>query len=1181
LRASWEFHEKNQGTAFRLNGPSYSWLGAVGLFVAVGIAYFLAARVGLVLGSNQGVPIFWPAAGIAVGAFITLGPNARLPVAVAVVAATIASGILIGRSLSLTITFAFFNTGEALLTAWFIERWFGRAFTLETVRQVLGFVVASAVSETIAATGAGIVVHILEPATSSAHAWRLWFASCSLGIFTVAPLLIGLGQIVRELPPRRELIEGTVGLATLAALSVFVISLPRSPWATALPVALVLPVLLWISVRCRPAFAAAAMFIVALAVIWSTTFEVVRFADVSVPLSDRTLAAQTLVLAAALLALVLAALFAERRHNEVILKSSNDRLQLALDSAELGIWSLHLKTGRFENDVRDRHIHGHGPDAPPLTLAQLRSQVHPDDLSDLDAAFMALGRAGDSCRAEYRLAPRTDEERSGRERWVAIEGAVVHREDGRPVQLLGVTRDITERKHAEAKLQESERASRELLGALPAAIYVTDAAGRITYCNEGAVNLWGARPKLGEDRWSDFARYYHADGAPMALEDCPTEIALKQGRTVRGQEAILERADGTRIPIAPYPTPIHDRTGAVVGVVNMTVDISERKHAEQVLAERNVQLTLASKFALVGTFTLDVASERMQVTSGYVAIHRLPECTEEISRDDWRRGVHPDDLPCVEVRFKQAMAEGRREHYCEYRIVHSDGEIRWIDSRSLISYDRDGAARVIGANIDITQRKQTEAALKEHKASLTDALTAGQVMAFHWDAVTGQSRRSDNAALIFGIEQDWGHSSPRNEFLRWVHPDDRRSLKTQVRQLCPSNPSYALIFRFCCPNGEQVWLEETAKGEFDAAGRLLRIKGLTRNITLRKKAELALIERNVQLALAGKAGLVGSYAYDTDTEIMQISEGYAAIHGFPERTTEIARSECLATVHSDDSAHVELRRSEALHEQRREYGVEYRIIRPSDEVRWIETRCFITYDAVGYPKRVVGVSIDITERKRAEEHQQALVAELDHRVKNVLATVSAVAGHTLETSCSMSHFVAALDGRIRSMATAHELLSTRRWRGMPMAELVRREFLAYASNNNITIDGPEVMLSAEAGQAMAMVIHELVTNAAKYGALSTQSGHVSVRWYRKLNGSPKLVLVWQETGGPRVEAPKKSGYGTGVVRDLVPYEFGGKVDLSFAPEGVRCRLEIPFDRVSSSELLHDAELPSSVLLTSS
>jgi two-component sensor histidine kinase len=263
--------------------------------------------------------------------------------------------------------------------------------------------------------------------------------------------------------------------------------------------------------------------------------------------------------------------------------------------------------------------------------------------------------------------------------------------------------------------------------------------------------------------------------------------------------------------------------------------------------------------------------------------------------------------------------------------------------------------------------------------------------------------------------------------------------------------------------------------------------------------------------------------------------------------------------------------------------LEYRIVRDGD-VRWIESRGFISYDSDGSPQRIIGVNIDITERKRAGEHQRALVAELDHRVKNVLATVSAVAGQTLETSKSMPHFVAALDGRIRSMARAHELLSTRQWQGMPLAELVRREFAAYASGNNTRIDGPEVMLSAEAGQAIAKVIHELATNAAKYGALSTQSGRVSVRWYQKLNGSAQLILIWRETGGPRVEAPKKSGYGTGVVRDLIPYEFGGTVDLSFGPEGVQCRLEMPFDRVSGdnpdasgSERLHCAERSSSAL----
>ena len=180
----------------------------------------------------------------------------------------------------------------------------------------------------------------------------------------------------------------------------------------------------------------------------------------------------------------------------------------------------------------------------------------------------------------------------------------------------------------------------------------------------------------------------------------------------------------------------------------------------------------------------------------------------------------------------------------------------------------------------------------------------------------------------------------------------------------------------------------------------------------------------MQLALAGKAGRVGSFAYDIDTERMQISAGYAAIHGFPDGTTEIARSEWQLGVHPEDRVRWEALRSRAYRERWDEYSGEYRLVRPGSEKRWIEARVFVSYDGDGRPRRAVGVDIDVTARKRAEEHQRTLMAELDHRVKNVLATVSAVVAQTRQGSRSVAEFVAALDGRIRSMATTHELLSS-------------------------------------------------------------------------------------------------------------------------------------------------------------
>jgi PAS domain S-box-containing protein len=345
----------------------------------------------------------------------------------------------------------------------------------------------------------------------------------------------------------------------------------------------------------------------------------------------------------------------------------------------------------------------------------------------------------------------------------------------------------------------------------------------------------------------------------------------------------------------------------------------------------------------------------------------------------------------------------------------------------------------------------------------------------------------------------------------------------------------------------------------NAAGEVIGASNIARDITERKKAELALTERNLQLALAGKAALVGSFAYDTDTEWMQISEGYAAIHGLPDGTTEIARSEWLLGLHPEDRVRLEEIRSRCFRERLNEYGADYRVVRSQGDMRWLDARCFVSYHGDGRPKRVVGVNIDVTARKRAEEQQCALRAELDHRVKNVLAAVSAIAAHTKAASRSMDGFVAALDSRIQSMASTHELLSSSGWQGVPLRELLRRELAPYASDSNTCIKGPEVILSAEAAQTTALVLHELTTNAAKYGALSQQNGRVSVRWHRAPNGQEPgpLAIEWLETGGPPVGVPSNSGYGRSVITELVPYELGGTAHLVFSPEGVRCRLDIP------------------------
>jgi two-component sensor histidine kinase len=214
--------------------------------------------------------------------------------------------------------------------------------------------------------------------------------------------------------------------------------------------------------------------------------------------------------------------------------------------------------------------------------------------------------------------------------------------------------------------------------------------------------------------------------------------------------------------------------------------------------------------------------------------------------------------------------------------------------------------------------------------------------------------------------------------------------------------------------------------------------------------------------------------------------------------------------------------------------------------------------------RIKGLTRDITERKQAEEHRNIMNAELDHRVKNVLATVCAIILQTQRANASTADFVASVDHRIKSLASTHELLSHSRWHGVSLLEIIRREFAPYTTSNT-EISGPSITLKPEAAQATAMVLHELATNAAKYGALSNHSGRVSVRWFWLPNGSPhhRLAIEWQEIGGPPVSPPNASGYGTSIIRELLPYEVGGTTDLTFASSGVRCRMEVPAHCVSS------------------
>jgi integral membrane sensor domain MASE1 len=294
---------------------SLSWLAVV-----IGGVYILSAKLSLSLLTPDGVAVFWPAAGVAAGALIAFGPHARWAVVAGTMVATIVANLLGDRNLLSSMVFAVCNAGEALLTAGLIERFFSSPFNLDRLRHVLGLLGAAIIATAVSGIGGTLGFALFHGATASTFVtWQNWFASDALGIITIAPLIIGLASATREPPARNETIEGLVALASLVVMSVIVIALPPEPWTTVVPIALLFPVLLWIAARCRPVFAAAAAFIVTLAIVWTTTIGIGHFGDPGLPMADRVLAARAGILAVALCAYVLAALFAERRQHEAAL----------------------------------------------------------------------------------------------------------------------------------------------------------------------------------------------------------------------------------------------------------------------------------------------------------------------------------------------------------------------------------------------------------------------------------------------------------------------------------------------------------------------------------------------------------------------------------------------------------------------------------------------------------------------------------------------------------------------------------------------------------------------------------------------------------------------------------------------------------------------------------------------
>jgi len=312
-----------------------------------------------------------------------------------------------------------------------------------------------------------------------------------------------------------------------------------------------------------------------------------------------------------------------------------------------------------------------------------------------------------------------------------------------------------------------------------------------------------------------------------------------------------------------------------------------------------------------------------------------------------------------------------------------------------------------------------------------------------------------------------------------------------------------------------------------------------------------LVESEQRRSMALAAGKMGSWDWDWINGDWMWDEGQYGIFGVDPKCFEVTSANIQRLLHRDD---IDVLRKLIAEFAKgvRTYEAEFRINRPDGEQRWCVGTAAATMDKSGRVVRVSGVTVDITERKLAEERQNLLTREVDHRAKNALALAQSIV--RLTRAEDVKEYAETVEGRINALARVHTILSLSSWQGAEIGKLIDEEMAPYASSGQVRFCGPEVSLQPRAAQTLALALHELLTNSAKYGALSKLSGLLSITWQTT---DETLLLTWEETGGPTVSEPTSRGFGTRGLMASIETQLGGQALFDWRPEGLVCRLLVP------------------------
>ncbi len=481
-------------------------------------------------------------------------------------------------------------------------------------------------------------------------------------------------------------------------------------------------------------------------------------------------------------------------------------------------------------------------------------------------------------------------------------------------------------------------------------------------------------------------------------------------------------------------------------------------------------------------------------------------------------------------------------------------------ARAAISPGEGGAALQTGTpiaevNTLMAELRDTTALLRDSEAAFRAMFDVSSVGKVEVQLGTGRFLRA-NAAMCKFVGYSEGELLVRTVY-DITHPDDRDlDRKLLPRMIAGELAGFELEKRYISKDGNPVWARTAVNVIRDGFGRPLRNIGVILDISARKRAEEDLKASKDRLQLALKAALLGWWQYDPRRGVILVDTRLKEIFDFTDEETPI--EEFIKRVHPDDLERVLADREAALNPANpKPYAHEYRIRRRDGEVRWVEVHGLAYFEGVRRERRLasfIGTAQDITERRERQEREHLLMREVNHRAKNMLSVVDSIAHQT--ATKSSEDFIERFSERIQALSANQDLLVRSEWHGVEIEDLVRAQLAPFADliGSRIVVCGSKQRLNAGSAQAIGLALHELATNAGKYGALSTDTGRVDVSWG---SAGDVFSISWIERDGPPVSPPERRGFGTIVIKAMAERSLDGRVDLDYPPSGVTWRLTCP------------------------